>query len=77
MTRLQFKKEKSYKAIRKLEKTYDIRIELMDRQYLNYQVSGQLNLRNSAEETVRMLMETVALEKLIDEKAFYKIKHNH
>ena len=49
----------------------------MDRQYLNYQVSGQLNLRNSAEETVRMLMETVAPEKLIDEKAFYKIKHNH
>ena len=75
--RLQFKKEKLYKAIRKLEKTYDIRIELMDRQYLNYQVSGQLNLRNSAEETVRMLMETVAPEKLIDEKAFYKIKHNH
>lgn len=75
--RLHFKKEKLHKAIRKLEKAYNIRIELMDDRYLDYQVSGQLNLRESAEETVRMLMETVVPEKLIHERVYYTIKHNH
>ena len=75
--RLHFKKEKLYKAIRKLEKAYNIRIELVDHRYLDYQVSGQLNLRESAEETVRMLMETVVLGELIHERVYYTIKHNH
>ncbi|MDO4703032.1 FecR family protein [Tannerella sp.] len=75
--KLLFKKETLYKAIRKLEKAYNIRIELVDDQYLNYQVSGQLNLRDSAEETVRILLETVVPGELLHKRGYYTIKHNH
>ncbi|HCC53236.1 MAG TPA: hypothetical protein DEQ30_15320, partial [Porphyromonadaceae bacterium] len=71
--KLQFQKEVLYKAIRKLEKIYNIEIKLTDNKYLNYKVSGFLNLNDNAEETVRNLMSTIHRKKADSQQAFYLI----
>lgn len=54
--KLRFRKEPMIKAIRKLEKVYNIKIELKNKSYASRLISGELNLRDSAEETMTVLM---------------------
>lgn len=54
--RLRFNREPLSRVIRKLEKSYNIEIELLRPKYLEYQISGNLDLRNTAEETMDVLM---------------------
>ena len=73
--KLKFTKEVLYIAIRKLEKIYNIQIKLADDKYLNYHVSGLLNLKDDAEETVRNLMLTIHNKKTNEHQHFYQITH--
>jgi ferric-dicitrate binding protein FerR (iron transport regulator) len=75
--KLQFEKEALYKAIRKVEKIYNIKITLTDNKYLNFKVSGHLNLNDSAEKTVWNLISTVHTKKDTEEQAFYHITYNN
>lgn len=54
--RLRFNREPLSRVIRKLEKSYNIEIELLSPKYSEYQISGNLDLRNTAEETMDVLM---------------------
>ncbi len=54
--RLRFNREPLSRVIRKLEKSYNIEIELLRPKYADYQISGNLDLRNTAEETMDVLM---------------------
>lgn len=74
--KLQFEKEALYIAIRKLEKIYNIRIELSDNKYLNYNVSGLLNLKDSANETVINILSTISPERLMEDQGFFTIYNN-
>jgi len=54
--RLRFNREPLVKVIRKLEKSYNIKIEFFNPKYLEYLISGNLDLKNTAEETMDVLM---------------------
>ena len=76
--KLQFQKEMVNKVIRKLEKVYNIQIDLSDKKYENYLVTGNLNLKSTAEETMDVLMSILVpdYEKVKSVTRAYNIIYN-
>lgn len=76
--KLQFQKEIVTHVIRKLEKLYNIRIELSDKKYETYFVTGNLNLKGTAKETMDILMSIMVpdYEKLKSVTPIYNITYN-
>lgn len=70
---LKFSKEPLHAVIHKLEKVYNIKITLLKKEYINYQVSGNLNLKNSSEETLNNLMSILVPNYDPKDQKFYKI----
>lgn len=54
--KLKFDRLPLHEVLYKLEKVYNIKITLVNPEYLDYQVSGMLDLRNTGEETLDILM---------------------
>ena len=54
--KLKFDKERLSYVLYKLEKVYNIKITLLNSEYADWRVSGMLDLQNTGEETVGMLM---------------------
>lgn len=54
--KLKFDRESLDKVLRKLEKSYNIEIKFLDPKYLEYQISGNLDLKNTPEETMNILV---------------------
>lgn len=57
--KLRFKKEQMRNVLKKLEKVYNIKITLKDEKYGQSLVSGELNMKDSPEETLKLLMHSV------------------
>lgn len=54
--KLKFDRESLDKVLRKLEKSYNIEIKFLDPKYLEYQISGNLDLKKTPEETMNILV---------------------
>ncbi len=54
--RMQFEREPLATVIRKLEKAYNVQINILNKELLNNQISGDLNLRDSPEDVMKVLM---------------------
>jgi len=74
--RLYFNKEKMEFVIKKLENVYDIKITVHNSKYLNYVISGNLNLKNSPEETLDIVMSLVIPDYKPYRKKYYSISVN-
>lgn len=72
--KLKFQKEPLYKVLYKLEKVYNIEITLLKTQYKEYLISGNLDMRNTAAETLDVVMRILTPEYTPDNQIFYKIK---
>lgn len=72
--RLIFNKESMLSVIRKLEKAYNIEIEIKDKKYLIYQITGSLNLKNTPEETMNNLIRILIPDTENHNKQLYFIK---
>lgn len=76
--KLQFQKEIVANVIRKLEKIYNIHIELSDKKYDNFLITGNLNLKSTAKETMDILMSIMVpdYEKIKSVTQTYNITYN-
>lgn len=72
--KLTFNRETLANVIRKLEKSYDIKIEILNPKYLEYQISGNLDLKNTAEETMDILMRILIPNYNSQKQKLYLIK---
>ena len=69
-------KEKMEFVIKKLENVYDIKITVKNTKYLNYVISGNLNLKNSPEETLDVVMSLVIPDYKPNKHKLYSISVN-
>lgn len=72
--KLKFSRESLSSVIRKLEKSYNIEIKILDPKYLTYQISGSLDLKNKAEETLDVLMNILIPNYKSQKQKLYLIK---
>lgn len=73
--KLKFRKEPLYGVLRKLEKVYNIEITLLKPEYKEYQISGNLDMKNTATETMDIVMSILVSDYNSDNQGFYKIKN--
>lgn len=57
--KLKFSKEPLSKVLHKVEKIYNVKVTLLYPEYDNYKVSGSLDMKNTPEETLDVLMQTL------------------
>lgn len=57
--KLKFSKEPLSKVLHKVEKIYNVKVTLLYPEYDNYKVSGSLDMKNTPEETLNVLMQTL------------------
>ncbi len=74
--RLRFKEETMASVLRKLEKIYNIKVTLRESKYLTYTVSGNLNLQNTPEETLDVLMSILVPAYKGKSSKFYQLTVN-
>lgn len=55
--KLKFNKEPLVKILHKLEKVYNVKITMLTSEYDNYLISGSLDMRNTANETLDIVMQ--------------------
>lgn len=72
--KLKFSREPLTNVIRKLEKSYNIKIEILDSKYLDYEISGSLDLKNTPEETMDVLMKILIPNYKSQKQKLYLIK---
>lgn len=72
--KLRFRKEPLYGVLRKIEKVYNIEVVLLKPDYMNYQISGNLDMRNTAKETLDIVMSILTADYEPDNQRFYEIK---
>lgn len=72
--KLKFTREPLAGVLRKIEKSYNITIQLSDTTYLNYTISGNLNLRSTAEETMEILMSILLPDNISQNQKLYQIQ---
>ncbi len=72
--RLRFNREPLDKVIHRLEKSYNIKIEILDSKYLKYQISGNLDLKSTPEETMNVLMRILIPGYNSQKQKLYQIK---
>jgi Fe2+-dicitrate sensor, membrane component len=74
--RLRFKEERMESVLRKLEKIYNINVNLKNPKYLTYQVTGNLNLKNTPEETLDVLMSILVPDNHLNRSNMYQLTVN-
>lgn len=72
--KLRFRKEPLHSVLRKIEKVYNIEVKLLKLEYKNYQISGNLDMRNTAKETLDIVMSILTADYEPDNQKFYEIK---
>lgn len=72
--KLRFRKEPLHSVLRKIEKVYNIEVILLKPEYKNYQISGNLDMRNTAKETLDIVMSILTADYEPDNQEFYEIK---
>lgn len=72
--KLRFRKEPLHNVLRKIEKVYNIEVILLKPEYKNYQISGNLDMRNTAKETLDIVMSILTADYEPDNQEFYEIK---
>ena len=72
--KLRFSREPLAHVLRKLEKCYNIEIEMQDSKYNMYLISGSLDLKNTAEETMKVLMRILIQNDESQKQQLYLIK---
>lgn len=72
--KLKFKRESLSSILRKLEKSYNIELKMLDSKYLDYQISGSLDLKSTAEETMDVLMSILIPNYKSQNQKLYLIK---
>lgn len=72
--KLKFTREPLFKVIDKIEKSYNIEIKMLDSTYLHYEISGNLNLRSTAEETLNILTNIISPNNKSQNKQLYQIQ---
>lgn len=72
--KLRFRKEPLHSVLRKIEKVYNIEVKLLKPEYKNYQISGNLDMRNTAKETLDIVMSILTADYEPDNQKFYEIK---
>lgn len=72
--KLKFRKEPLYEVLHKLEKVYNIEITLLKPEYKDYKISGSLDMRNTAKETMDIVMSILTPRYSSENQMFYKIK---
>lgn len=72
--KLKFSKEPLYSVLHKLEKVYNIEITLLKPEYKDYKISGSLDMRNTAKETMDIVMSILTPRYSSENQMFYKIK---
>lgn len=72
--KLKFRKEPLYEVLHKLEKVYNIEITLLKPEYKDYKISGSLDMKNTAKETMDIVMSILTPRYSSENQMFYKIK---
>lgn len=72
--KLKFSKEPLYNVLHKLEKVYNIEIILLKPEYKDYKISGSLDMRNTAKETMDIVMSILTTGYNPENQRFYEIK---
>lgn len=72
--KLRFNREPLSNVIRKLEKSYNIKIQILDSKYLDYKISGNLDLKSTPEETMNVLMRILIPNYKSQKQKLYLIK---
>ncbi|WP_106831236.1 FecR family protein [Parabacteroides pacaensis] len=72
--KLKFQKEPLARVLNKLEKSYNIRILLTQSKYLGYTITGSLNLKDTPEETLNVLMKILIPNYKSQKQTLYQIK---
>lgn len=72
--KLRVSREPLSAVIHKLEKSYNIEIKMLDTRYLTYEISGSLDLRIKAEETLDVLMTILIPNNRSQKQKLYRIK---
>lgn len=75
--KLKFKKEPISKAIKKIEKNYNVSIKLIDEHYADQLVSGELNLKDSVDETIMILTSILVSDQKQKTKKIFEISPNY
>lgn len=73
-SKLKFRKEPLYNVLHKLERVYNIEIILLKPEYKDYRISGDLDMRNTATETLDVVMSILVPDYNFENQLFYKIK---
>jgi ferric-dicitrate binding protein FerR (iron transport regulator) len=72
--RLKFQDHSLSDALKQIERIYNIEIKNIDTQYLNLKITGYLKVKTTAEETIKVLMQTF-LDANIDVENKFNIIH--
>lgn len=72
--KLKFSRAPLSNVIRKIEKSYNIKIEILDSKYLDYKISGNLDLKSTPEETMNVLMRILIPNYKSQKQKLYLIK---
>lgn len=72
--KMKFSKEPLLSVLHKLEKHYNIDITLLKKEYSDYRISGNLNLKNSANETLDKVMRILVTDYNPETQTFYQIQ---
>lgn len=72
--KLRINREPLSNVIRKLEKSYNIKIQILDSKYLDYKISGNLDLKSTPEETMNVLMRILIPNYKSQKQKLYLIK---
>lgn len=72
--KLKFTREPLFKVIDKIEKSYNIEIKMLDSTYLHYEISGNLNLKSTAEETLNVLTSILLPNNKSQNQQLYQIQ---
>ena len=72
-SKLKFRKEPLYNVLHKLEKVYNIQITLLKPEYKDYRISGDLDIRNTAMETLDVVMSILVPDYSSENQLFYEI----
>lgn len=72
--KLRINREPLSNVIRKLEKSYNIKIQILDSKYLDYKISGNLDLKSTLEETMNVLMRILIPNYKSQKQKLYLIK---
>lgn len=72
--KLKFTREPLFKVIDKIEKSYNIEIKILDSTYLHYEISGNLNLKSTAEETLNVLTSILLPNNKSQNQQLYQIQ---